>query len=167
VSQGALVVQLDPTPRYFWDWGACARFFKGAITTPRIPRRLYPQSGRTGQNGAERGRCGLVRSGPLGRPLRPVDALVKKEAGAKGSGGGRLKERGWGAWLHCAGNAVLRAWLHCAGYWAKGTPSRGPSAGLSVSGSAWLSARAVLARPRGAAVGISETLPACLVVDRN
>ena len=135
-------MQLDPTPRYFWDWGACARFFKGAITTPRIPRRLYPQSGRTGQNGAERGRCGLVRSGPLGRPLRPVDASVKKEAGAKGSGGGRLKERGWGAWLHCAGNAVLRAWLHCAGYWAKGTPCRGPSAGLSVSGSAWLSARA-------------------------
>ena len=108
-----------------------------AAYTPKVAGR-----GRTGQNGAERGRCGLVRSGPLGRPLRPVDASVKKEAGAKGSGGGRLKERGWGAWLHCAGNAVLRAWLHCAGYWAKGTPCRGPSAGLSVSGSAWLTVRA-------------------------
>lgn len=46
------------------------------------------------------------------------------------------------AWLHCAGNAVLRAWLHCAATGAKGTPSRGPSAGLSVAGSAWLTARA-------------------------
>ena len=39
------------------------------------------------------------------------------------------------AWLHCAVTAVLRAWLHSAGYWAKGTPSRGPSAGLRVAAS--------------------------------
>ena len=66
------------------------------------------------------------------------------------------------AWLHCAGTAVLRAWLHCAGYWAKGTPAKGPSAGLSVRAGVQC-----LARPRGPVTCISQTLPACLVVDRN
>jgi hypothetical protein len=60
-------------------------FFRCCLVTPLSPCRLFPQGGRTGQDGAGRGRCGLVRSGPRVRPLRPVRVPVVLVSLARGS----------------------------------------------------------------------------------
>ena len=196
---------LVPPPGISGTGQACAHSLRVQCALPVSP---VPYSPKGWQDWA--GRCRAWQAWassvrPRGRPLWPVLRGCRACVPARGSTARLLPFYARGSTARATG--------------AKGTPSRGPSAGLSVAasgavtrtlrgpvlrggpesraqdsgkgqgGRTWQACtcgpppgtagaggqcladsagrRAVHARPRGAAVGDSETLPACLVVDRN